>query len=348
MLKKIGQVLFGNFRMKLLAAVIAVGIWFYANGRVTQTASFECRIRVVPPEGYSLVYKSHESGMVRIAGPGFLLARIRSELTNDTVTLRRQLRPDDLQEGWASLSVGADWLDLSLTEREMVQLRFPAITPGAVQVAASPMTRATRPVEPVLTGRPPEGLYVRGTPTVTPSEVTVEGPAMALDALESVLTEEVPLWDMATGYHRRARPLRSQVDVQLPNGETVTVPLMLSDSRAVVALRIAEEERETRTFEDQPLTLWVPQEFPYSSELEGGPQSVTVTVEAGRDVVGRIEPAQVRPYVDLTPLAQEELEPGGTGLYQEPVKVHLPTWAADASVTAEPDRVNIRLQNPAR
>ncbi len=64
--------------------------------------------------------------------------------------------------------------------------------------------------------------------------------------------------------------------------------------------------------------------------------------------MGRLEPTQVRPYVDLTPLADEELEPGGTGLYQEPVEVHLPAWVADATATTEPDRVNIRLQNPAQ
>ncbi len=348
MLGRVGQALFGNLRMKMLALVIAVGIWFYANGRVTQTASFDARIRVLPPAGYSLVYQSHDSGMVRIAGPGFLLSRIRSELTNDTVTLRRQLRPEELQEGWASLSVGPEWLQLGLTEREMVQLRFPAMVPGAVQVAASPVVEATRPVLPVLAGRPPEGLHVRGSATATPSEVTVKGPVVALEALDSVPTEELALWDMGVGYQRRLRPLRNWVDVQLPNGDTVNVPLTLSAGRVVVALRIAEEERETRTFEDRPLTLWVPQEFPYRAELEGGAPSVAVTIEAGRDAMGRLEPAHVRPYVDLTPLAEEELEPGGTGLYQEPVAVYLPAWAGDATATAEPDRVNIRLQNPTR
>ncbi len=121
---------------------------------------------------------------------------------------------------------------------------------------------------------------MRGSATATPSELKVKGPALALDALDSVPTQELPLWDMGVGYHRRQRPLRNRVDVQLPNGDTVAVPVHLAEARAVVAVRIAEQERETRTFEDRPLTLWVPQEFPYSAELEDGPQRVAVTVEA--------------------------------------------------------------------
>ncbi len=346
MLRKIGRILFGNFKAKLLALVMALGIWFYANARVTRTIALEARIQVSPPPGYSLVYQDRATAQLRIAGPDFLISRLEHEARQVTHTLRYQLSEDELTNGRARLTVRPEWLQFEMTPQEMVQLRFPGIEPQRVRVVASPITEELKPVRVPLSGSPPRGFRVEEDPVTAPRQVRVRGPAIAVEAIESIATERLPVWDLRAGEHRRPLELQDTVRMRLNDREEIAVPLELSESRVVARIVVVEEAREERTIADQPLRFMKPADFPYDYEVQDGPITVDITVRASPSALARLDAVSVRPYLDLTLLADEQLAPGESGLYREPVHVAFVGEVDYDSIQLIPAHVTLLLKNP--
>ncbi len=204
------------------------------------------------------------------------------------------------------------------------------------------------PVQVPLSGEPPSGLRIQGEPATTPSQVLVHGPAIALDSMNAIQTEDVPLWKLTPGVFEEPRVLRRSEQVTLDNGQRVDVPLQLHDSTVLVVLRVAGESLAQQTFDKLPLDLLLPLQFPYETQVEPGEQTVSVTVMAGPEELKKLKASDIRPYVDLTGLAGEQIAPGSSGPYREPVVVHLPTGVKVDSVQAAPPLVTVLLKNPAR
>ncbi|MHC4480485.1 MAG: CdaR family protein, partial [Planctomycetota bacterium] len=194
MLKKALRAIFGNFRLKAWALLIALGIWFYANSRLTEEELARASVDISPPPGHELLFQSQKSAQVVIAGPRALLSRVRSELNQNYLRLSYNLTEQDLDEGWAALRIRPEWLQPGLLERDFVQLKFREITPEHTRVFASPIIERTLPVNIRTLGRPAPGYRLAPEAEATPSEVTVRGPAVAVAAMGFVATEEVPVY----------------------------------------------------------------------------------------------------------------------------------------------------------
>ncbi len=48
MLKRFTQAVFANFRLKLLAIAISLGIWFYANSRLVEDVPVTASLAITP------------------------------------------------------------------------------------------------------------------------------------------------------------------------------------------------------------------------------------------------------------------------------------------------------------
>jgi len=348
MFKRLYGALFDNFRLKLLALAIALGIWFYANSRLLDEVPVTAAIVITPPPGYALVYQSDRTARLRAEGPRSLVTTLREEMLQDVVRMKYEMTAQDLQDGWATLEVQPDWLRLGLHDWEFVQLRFRAVTPRTVRVFVSPIVEKVLPVQVALGGEPPEGLRIEGRPATAPAQVLVRGPAIAVETMESVRTEEVPLWQLTAGVYEEPRILRREQQVTLDDGQRVTVPLELGDSTALVRLRLTGETVAEQVFPALPLNFLVPLQFPYEVQVEDTERTVAVTVRApGADLKG-LNSQNVRPYVDLTGLADEAIAPGASAPYREAVVVHLPPQVAASSVQVDPPLVTVLLKNPAR
>ncbi|MGD2174536.1 MAG: hypothetical protein PVJ27_03960 [Candidatus Brocadiaceae bacterium] len=346
MLKKLHELLFGHFRLKVLALLVALSIWFYGNARVTGELSMSVPIVVEPPAGYAMVHQTARRAQVRVSGPEELVGRVGEQVDAGSAALLCRLGEQEAQKGSVALELTRDSFDLKMKEREFVQLRFRSIVPDTTTVWASPIVEETRPVKVSVTGRPPEGLRMTGPPTADPAQVTVRGPAVALQALSEVPTEEVPIWYMRTGEHKRPVSLMDRARVQLADDVQVTIPVELDESSVVASISITEERLEERTLAAIPLHLRMPPNFPYQVELEGGRRTVSVTVRGPTAAVRAMGQASAWAYVDLTALAEEQIPPGGSGPAQEPV--HVVTEDPVSVVEFEPGIVNLTLKNPAR
>ncbi len=347
MLSKLTDAVTNRLGMKLLALVLALGVWFYASSRLREEVVITAEISIQPPAGYTIVHQSERQVRVRIAGPGSLIQSVLS-VAEQGIRARHSLSADQVSDGWATVQIRPEWLQLALPDWELVQLRFLGISPRNVRVYTSPVVERQLPVRPVLVGSLPEGLRVQGEPQSVPAQVTVRGPAVAFEHIDAVPTEEVSLWDRRIGAYRERRRLQSVFEVPLGNGQRVAVALSLEHTAAEVTFGIAEAALEEKTWRNLTVQPMVPLGFPFQAQVEDGAAAVSVTVRGSPDAIRRLSAEAIRVFVDLAGLASESIEPGGTAPYRERVHVYVPPDVRAQSVRVEPDQVTILLKNPAQ
>lgn len=345
MLKKTLGAIFSNIRLKLWALLISVGIWFYASSQITEETTARASLKITAPPDYALIYPSADMARMTIAGPRSLLSRMRGDL--DHLQLSYNLSDKEAAAGWSTLKIGADWLLPRIPEEQYVQLALREVSPAEVRVFVSPIRERTLPVTVHTSGAPPVGFRLADTPTCSPSQVKVSGPAVAVDAMKSVETSELGLYDIQ-GSVRKRLSLENEVPVTLDNGVKVSVPVSLNPSMVDASVQIVGEEERTGTIENVPILLLASPGFPYAAEFAQGEDTVSVLVRASPTNLKKLKAESVKAYVDLGKLSQERIEPGGSAPYKEKVQVSLPEEVTYSMAVARPDRVTLLLKNPAK
>jgi hypothetical protein len=346
-LAKAFQSLFGHFRIKLLALVISLGVWFYANSRLTEQVPITAGIEIVPPDGYALLDKSAPAARVQVAGPSWLMTRLESGYGGRTLRLKYELSEADLNGNWAELRIGPEWLQSNLPEQEFVQIHFRGAEPETVRVFASRLTQRSVPVFVTTTGEVPEGFFLAQQPVAVPAEVTVRGPAVALDNMEFVATEPIPLWNLRSDLQREPAALKSEVEIVLEEGLSLPTKLDLSVSTVLAHIYVSGEKEQEQTFHDVPLDVRQPVGFPYRVEFVEGIDKVSVTVKGPPQELRRLKPGSVAAFVNLRSLALETIEVGATAPYPEQVVGDLPHGVQATVVRVEPPSVRLQVTNPA-
>jgi hypothetical protein len=335
---------FANFGLKLSALVISLGIWFYANSRLTDEVTFWAVVTINPPQGYALVYQSDTKARVTVSGPRSLVSRIRGEFMPVPLRLTTTLDERDLRDGQASLPMDKIWHGADLPERDLVQLRLRDADLKEVRVIASPLIERKLPVNVRASVQMAPGFVPAASPTATPAEVRVRGPALALNAMTGVDTQDLPLDNVLRDWERRVE-LRPEVAITLPTGEQAVVPFEVEPSTVTVNGSVAGEEQKEQRYPGVPLLQMSPPGFPYQAEFDKADSTVTVIVRASPTSLDKLEAAQIRAYVDLSPLASEQVAPGTSQPHRQPVQVQLPTGIPHGEARANPDHVIVVLKN---
>ncbi len=338
------RAIFGNFWLKLLALIISVGIWLYANNSLVDVIDREARVTVIPPDGYRVVLQTEERVRVRAAGPQSVLRRVDNAIMHN---LTYNLSETELEDGWATLPVDRDWLPPTVPESDVVQLRFRDVSPPEVRVFVSPIrTGAVLPVKVQTSGMPAAGFRLAPEPEASPPSVTVQGPAVAVDAVQYVTTEKIPVYGSRSDIYQPVA-LQNEVQVTLDDGQSVTVRLQLSQTTVDARVYVSGEQVEERRFDGIPIGFTMVPGFPYKVELVEEQDTVDVVVTAAPANLKRLQPESIRAIIDLTTLADEQIEVGASALYEERVRVWLPEDVTYRAVQCEPGHVTLRLKNPA-
>jgi len=336
--------LFGDFWLKLSALIISLGIWFYANSRLSDEISLRAVLVIAPPPGHALVHQSAKSVRVTVSGPRSLISRLEREFVQTPLRLVAELGEHDLDAGWSTLRVEQLWPRADLPERDLVQLKFREARPAEVRAFASRLGERRLPVRVHASIQPAPGFRLLAPPTATPPEVLVQGPEVALEAMQTAETNELTAYDVRSDMQRPVG-LRLEFPVVLANGEQVPVPLEMKPTSVTVNVSISGEEQQEQRFPGIRLLQMTPPGFPYEVELSEADSTVTVVVRASASNLKKLQPAQIRAYVDLTSLASEQIAPGASAPYRERVRVQLPPGLVHAEGRAEPERVNVLLKN---
>lgn len=169
-----------NFRYKVLALVIALGLWAVAHGSAEVDRVFDIPVRFERiPEGLILTRISAHEINVRVMGRRAVL---------------RNLAPDAMAYvvDASGLRPGEAEFEVDMTRVELPRgAELLSRSPAEIEVTAEPVRSRRVKVRPVVLVGAAEGYRVVGEPRVEPSRVRVRGARSVIERLEWVPTERV-------------------------------------------------------------------------------------------------------------------------------------------------------------
>ena len=297
---------FRHLGLKLLSFGLALSLWMVVAGEETVERGLRVPLELQQfPSGLELQSEPPSTVDVRVRGASSALGRLSAADVVAVLDLRGaragrrlfHLTPDQVRAPF-----GVD----------VVQ-----VTPATVAFVFENSASRVVPIEPAVEGKPAPG-YVVGKARVEPDRVEIIGPESAVQRTTEALTEPVSV----EGARDRVLEavtvgvLDPSLRVRSPRLVTVTVPVLAAP--------------QERTIHALPLRL---HNVGPSIAADAVPSVVTVVLRGSREALNRIEPDDVRAYVDLGGL--------GTGQYELTVR-------ADASrdvgvMRIEPPSVQVRI-----
>jgi YbbR domain-containing protein len=205
MLDVIRRLLLRNLGLKIIAALLALGLWVHVYSTTEQESKLQVPLQLVDiPSGMTITGEIPRTVEVQVRGPGREIFRLR------TRRLRTQISVADAGEGRFQRPLVAD--DITLPPD--IQARpVEVIRPKLLDVVFDRLETKRVPVFPTVTGAPSSGYLVRGPVEVDPDSLTLQGPQRLLRPYEFVRSLEV-------GIQGATQPLRASVGLDLPEGIT--------------------------------------------------------------------------------------------------------------------------------
>jgi len=289
--------------LKLTSLALAAALWFVIAGQKTSEMGLEVPVELQNlPKELELMGDPVTQVEVRLrASPGII-----QQVERGDVSARIDLAGAGEGERIVHLTAESITVPYGVT--------VVRINPSIVTLNFEMTLQKRVPVRPRLVGRPAPNHEVAEV-TVEPAEVRIAGPKSRVQEVESAFTEPVSVEGAA-----------SNVTDAVNLGLEDPVLRTLDSPSVMVTARIREVET-TRTLAGLPV------------EVRGGratlrPGAVDVVLRGPASALARLAPDNVRPYVDLAPLA---------GARAAAVTVELSGVPAGVAVErSEPDRVAIR------
>jgi len=225
--EKIVSLAGSNFGLKVLALVIAVGLWLGGHRDIERAVEVPVEFHNIPSD--LMVMDNHVDYVVlRLTGPRTLVSTIDSD------DLKLSLDLKGAKSGSASYPLGSGSFNIPRG------VSISRITPPVVQLRLEPVITRTLPVTVRFSGKPPDGFKIAET-TVLPENVAVQGPAEEVRRLASVETVPVDIEESRGGFKRKVRL------------STDGKPFSFFPDQVDIAVQLVEEElqREFRNVEVQ-------------------------------------------------------------------------------------------------
>ncbi|RMG16783.1 MAG: hypothetical protein D6729_10240 [Deltaproteobacteria bacterium] len=265
-----------NWRLKLLAALLAASLYAYVQTEREVTKVLRPQIVLRLPDDLISVGEVPERARVVVSGPWAFVTTIEEE----------DIPPITIDLGESAPGPVTWFLDES-SVRVPPGLRVASVTPAVVEIELDRVVTREVPVTPKLTGTPAPG-FVAADPRVRPETVALSGAARELEPVTEVATETIDLTGVRETIVREVRLV-----VPWPHvARADTTPVQ-------VTLPIREEITE-RTLRGIPVHL------PEGIEATAEPEVVTIRVRGNRALVGALDAEAIRIH-----LPAERLPPPG-------------------------------------
>jgi YbbR domain-containing protein len=302
-LAKIKQFVLRNLSLRILAVLIAIGLWFFVNaGQREAQSNFLVPVEYRGlPAGFTITNKRADFVNLSISGPRTLL----SLLDPGRLTVHMDLR--GLTPGQAELKITPDMFRIPR------QTTIDRIVPSQITLDIDQIMTRELPVRLSIVGQVASGLTV-GAIDLKPSVVTLTGPSHALQKVEAIDTLPFDVQGATEPVSRYVQLADLGTSMKLSNNwvlATVKLQEVVAEREfhdVTVAVRNAD-----RKFALHP---------PHISITVRGPQKRL----AGLELDGSV-------YVDARDL--------GVGWFETPVQIDLPKGLE--LVRENPDKVKLRL-----
>lgn len=263
-----------NFGLKVLAVVIAVGLWVAGHRDVERAIEVPVEFRNIPSD-LMVLDNRVDYVVLRLTGPRTLIS------TLDAGDLKVGVDLDGAKAGSVSypLSSGSFKIPRGVT--------IARITPPVIHLQLEPVLRRVLPVTVRFVNKPPPGQQI-GETSVKPESVSVLGPAEEVRRLASVETIPIDLEDNRNPIKRRVR---------LSTGGK---PLSFSPDQVEVAITL-EEEEISRAFGDIDVEA-----RGFTGKYIVSPRSVYLRLSGPKHVIENLEVGTDQVYLNLKGLAPGE------------------------------------------
>ena len=297
-----------NLGLKLFSLVLGFSLWYVVAGveRAEIVFSVPLELRNMH-QGLEVLKQSAQQVDVRLRGS----SEIVRGLTPSEVQVAVDLA--DAGTGETTIYLSPDVVDLPFGVRVM------RITPPSLQIALDRTEEVSVRVVPRVVGEPASGFELSGI-RLSPSSVTVSGPASRLKGIEQVTTEPLS----AEGL-REPHTLYAQLLVEDPL-------LRISGmSKVVATLDVREEQAQV---ELSNVVLAATPETPQARVIPG---SVRVVLSGPRSVVTHLRSEDLEGMLHL-----EGLSPGEHQLTPD-IRLRKPEGWPLTVLSVRPAKVRVRL-----
>ena len=266
--------------LKITALLLAIFIWYGAGTK--QSVEFGMKIPLEfrnLPDNLIFVGDPPKTIRVSLRGRGRFLKFMLKGITGvvdasecEKGVFVRPLTPKDV-----ILPAG---IDAEVSE---------VLEPRTLRVEVRSRARKRVAVEPVLSGKPPEGFTLVGSPRASPDSVDVSGPDELVMPLARVLLEDISLSRIrGVAVHRRKVVLEGLPQVEAEPSEvevSVTVEPIARVRFPAVAVRVEGADRGSRV-SVMPSSLGVTLAGPSSAVSQLRPEELALAIEGHRLEVG--------------------------------------------------------------
>ena len=273
-----------NFGLKILAIVIAVGLWVAGHRDVERAVEVPVEFRNIPSD-LMVVDNRVDYVVLRLTGPRTLVS------TMDAEDLKLGLDLNGTRPGAVSYPLNSSSFNIP---RGVTIAR---ITPPVVHLRLEPVIKRMLPVTVRFVNKPPPGQKIAEA-VATPARVSVLGPADEVRRLVSVETVAIDLEESRSGFKRRVR-LSS-------DGK----PLSFTPDQVEVAVTLTEEEI-SRSFSGIEVEA-----KGFTGEYTASPRSVYLQLSGPKSIIEKLAVGKDQVYLSL-----KGLPPGE---HSVPLSVDLP------------------------
>jgi len=272
--EKIVSLAGSNFGLKVLALVIALGLWLGGRRDIERAVEVPVEFRNIPSD-LMVMDNRVDYVVLRLNGPRTLVSTI------DSGDLKLSLDLNGAKSGSASYPLGSGSFNIP---RGVTVSR---ITPPVVQLRLEPVIKRTLPVTVRFSGKPSDGFKISET-TVLPENVAVQGPADDVRRLASVETVPVDIEESRSGFKRKVRL------------STDGKPFSFFPDQVDIAVQMVEEElqREFRNVEVQAKD--------FNGAYSVNPQSVYLRLSGPKRVLANLQLGADQVYLNLKGLGVGE------------------------------------------
>ena len=286
-----------NFGLKVLALVIAVGLWIAGHRDIERAIEVPVEFRNIPPD-LMVLDNRIDYVVLRLMGPRMLVS------TLDADDLKLSLDLEGAKPGAASYPLGVASFNVP---RGVTVAR---ITPPVVHLRLDPVMRRNLPVNVKLAGKPSAGYRIAHA-TAQPVNVSVSGPAEEVRRLVAV--ETLPI-DIEEGRGVIKRKVRLSADGK---------PLSFLPDQVEITVTV-EEEESSRDF-----TAVSVRAKDFTGLYTVSPQTVSLRLTGAKSLLDKLELKGDEVYLNLKglPVGEHnlplmvELPPGVRVVEQKPQRV---------------------------
>jgi YbbR domain-containing protein len=259
-----------NFGLKVLALIIAVGLWMAGHRDTERAIEVPLEFRNIPTD-LMVMDNRIDYVVLRLMGPRTLVS------TLDADNLKLSLDLDGVKSGTLSYPLAPN--DFSVPRGVTVA----RITPPLIHLRLEPVAKRTLPVSVRVSGKPLDGYRIAQT-QAQPETVSVQGPAEVVRKLAAIETVPVDVEQSRGAIKRRVR---------LSNDGQ---PLSIVPDQVEIAIMI-DEVQLSRTFDRIEIRA-----KNYDGAYKVAPQSVYLRVAGPKSAVEKMSLTSEHVYLNLKEL----------------------------------------------